>query len=350
MVDRWKRGYALVPADEFVDGSGAAVLNGMADAIAPWAVRVAATLRLADRLKGGPRSAAALAAESGADEDALRRLLRYLACRGVFAERAPGEFALNDAAEPLLGDHPMGLRIWLDLDGLGGRFDAVYATGLLETVRTGRASYASVHGRPFWDDLEALGKTELFDRMMGSDAAMWVPEVATEYDWGSVRRVTDVGGGNGTLLKGLLDAHSHLRGTLVDLPGTVENARATLAGLAERVSFAPGSFFDTLPAGSDVYVLAHVLHDWDDSDAQQILSRCAAAAEPQGRVLVVDRTGTSEDDLLEFTEMDVQMMVLFGAKERTEAEFADLASSAGLVLRSATSLGAGLAMLEFVPR
>ncbi|MFI1018705.1 methyltransferase [Streptomyces sp. NPDC020965] len=338
--------------DEFEDKfeSETLVLGGMVDAVAPWAARVAATLRLADRLREQPKSVAALAAEADADEDALGRLLRFLACRGVFTESSPGEYGLNDAAAPLLDDHPMGLRIWLDLDGLGGRFDAVYSSGLLESVRTGGAGYASTYGRPFWEDINALGQAELFDRMMSSDAATWVSETAARYDWTPVRRVTDVGGGNGTLLKGLLDAHGHLRGTLVDLPATVEGARAGLAGPEDRVSFAPGSFFDPLPEGSDVYLLAHVLHDWNDSDAGRILTRCAEAAGPRGRVLVIDRAGAEEDDLLEFTEMDLKMMVLFGAKERTEAEFTRLGADAGLALRSSVALDAGLTMLEFAPR
>lgn len=100
-----------------------------------------------------------------------------------------------------------GLRPWLDLGGLGGRFDGVYETGLLETVRTGRASYVSVHGRPLWEDVHALGRAAEFDRMMGSDAAEWVRTVARSRDWSATARVADVGGGDGTLLAELVRVH-----------------------------------------------------------------------------------------------------------------------------------------------
>ncbi|MFC9126462.1 methyltransferase [Streptomyces sp. NPDC057099] len=321
----------------------------MADVVAPWAARVAATLRLADLLRYEAKPVAVLAAEAGADEDALGRLLRFLSCRGVFIEQAPGTFAMNATAEPLLDDHPMGLRIWMDLNGLAGRFDAVYSAGLLDAVRTGADGYTSVYGRSFWEDLHAHGRVEEFDRMMSSDAGIWMSEVAAQHDWDRVGRVTDVGGGNGALLKELLGAHAGLRGTLVDLPGSVPGGKATLTGFPDRVSFSPGSFFDPLPEGSDVYVLAHVLHDWNDSDARKILARCAEVAGLRGRVLVIDRTGAEEDDLLEFTEMDLKMMVLFGAKERTADEFAALGESEGLSLCSAKPLEAGLTMMEFAP-
>lgn len=134
------------------------------------------------------------------------------------------------------------------------------------------------------------------------------------------------------------------------MPDTVEGARARLTGLADRLSFVASSFFDPLPGDADVYVLARVLHDWSDEDAARILSRCAQAADADGRVLVVDRCGTAEDDMLEFTEMDLKMMVLFGARERTEAGFAALADRAGLQRRSTKPLDGVLTMLEFTPR
>lgn len=118
------------------------------------AVRVAATLRLADLMAGGAEHVDELAERSGADAGALGRMLRHLACRGVFAERSPGRFTINEVSDLPRSDHPSGMRRWFDLDGFGGRMDLAF-TGLMHTVRTGQPAWEAVFGAPFWDYLAA---------------------------------------------------------------------------------------------------------------------------------------------------------------------------------------------------
>src|ERR1051326_7675525 len=126
-------------------------LWSLSDLATPWCLRVAATLRLADRIQEGHTEAAELAAISGAHPESLVRLLRHLSNQGIFEEPEPGRFAVNEAARGLL-DGP--LRIALDLDSFGGRMAHPWST-LLQAVRTGRPAYREVFGLPFWDDLEA---------------------------------------------------------------------------------------------------------------------------------------------------------------------------------------------------
>lgn len=116
------------------------------------AVRVAATLRLADLLTDGPQDADTLAQRSGTDADALGRLLRHLTCHGVFAEASPGRFTNNEMADLLRSDHPAGMQMSFDLDGFGGRMDLAF-TGLMGTVRTGQPAWEAVFGAPIWNDL-----------------------------------------------------------------------------------------------------------------------------------------------------------------------------------------------------
>src|SRR4051812_41974806 len=123
----------------------------MIDIFSPIALRVAATLRLTDHVKAGASTLEELAKAADADADALRRLLRFLTCRGVFAEPSPGRYALTDSAALLGSDHPSRLRDFLDLDTAGGRMDLAACGGLLHTVRTGQAGYSAVFGRSFWD-------------------------------------------------------------------------------------------------------------------------------------------------------------------------------------------------------
>jgi SAM-dependent methyltransferase len=305
------------------------------DLVTPMAMRVAATMRLADLMpddgSGESAPVAELAGRAGADPDALARMLRHLAAHGVFTEPRPGEFAVNATAAPLRSGHPASMRSWLDLDGFGGQMDLAF-TGLAHTVRTGEPAWETVFGQPFWpylDDNPAIGTS--FDAIMAADTD-YRSALAAGYDWTGIRHVIDVGGGTGRLLADVLARNTQLRGTLLDLPRTVARGREYLAGLGlgTRCDVAGQSFFDPLPAGADAYLLNRVIHDWDDARASLILRRCAEAAGGHGRVLVIESHGSDGDDPAAFAEMNLRMLVLAGGRERTIDDYAALSASAGL--------------------
>jgi hypothetical protein len=301
-------------------------LWSLADLSTPWSVHVVATLGVAGHLEPGPMPIASLAAACNANPEALARVLRHLISRGVFAEPAPGTFALNDAARGLLDP---GMRMGLNLDGFGGRMALPWST-LLTAVRTGRPAYADIFGRSFWEDLEAHPDLAAeFDAIMGP-AGHGAPDpevLLSPAEWSGIRTVADVGGGAGSLLAAILKAHPHVRGTLVDLPRTVARSREIFepAGVLDRVTLAPQSFFDALPSGCDLYLLSKVLGDWPDADARALLARCAEAAGPNGRVIAV--SGITPEPV---ASPELMMLVLVGGKDRTLEEFRALAREAGL--------------------
>jgi SAM-dependent methyltransferase len=304
----------------------------LSDLCTPWCVHVVATLRIADHIAAGTTRIDDLAAASGAHSGSLHRVLRHLVSKGMFEEPSPGRFALNDPARPLLDSSAC---LGLDLDGFGGRM--AYAWGsLLSAVRTGAPAYHEVFGRPFWEDLRThpdLAAT--FDALMGpAGHGTPDPEVLVAGDWESMRTVVDVGGGTGSLLAEILRARPTVRGTLVDLPPTVARSAEIFqaAGVADRVTTVGQSFFEPLPAGADLYLLKSVLSGWPDRELIAILRRCAEAARPAGRVVVLngvspDESGGPSPALL--------MMVLVGGRERSLAEFRELARAAGLEVESA---------------
>lgn len=321
------------------------VLAPITDLVTPMAVRVAATLRLADLIADGAEHVGELAERTAADPDALGRLLHHLTCHGVFTEPTPGRFTINETADLLRSDHPSGMRMSFDLDGFGGRMDLAF-TELMHTVRTGQPAWESAFGAPFWDYLAARpAMAASFDTTMAGSSRT---AAATAYDWSGVRHVVDVGGGTGALLAEVLRANSSVRATLVDLPGTVARGRRFLAerGLDGRCEFAGQSFFDPLPTGGDVYLLSAVLHDWGDEPATAILRRCAEAASETGRVVIVESHGTAGDDPSMFAEMDLRMMVLSGGRERSIEDYRSLATAAGLATAGVRTTPSGLVVID----
>jgi SAM-dependent methyltransferase len=318
----------------------------LGDLCTPWCVHVVATLRIADHIAAGTARIDDLAAASGADSDSLHRVLRHLVSKGVFEEPSPGEFALNEPARGLLDS---SARLALDLDGFGGRMAHAWGS-LLRAVRSGAPAYHEVFGRPFWEDLRAHPDIAAsFDALMGPPGhGTPDPEVLVRGDWGSVGTVVDVGGGTGSLLAEILRARPAVRGTLVDLPTTVARAAEVFqaAGVSDRVTTVGQSFFHPLPAGADLYLLKSVLSDWPDRELVVILRRCAEAARPSGRVVVLNGVSPDESGV---PSPALLMMVLVGGRERTLAEFRALARAAGLEVAAAARQPSGRFVVECRP-
>jgi SAM-dependent methyltransferase len=318
----------------------------LSDLCTPWCIHVVATLRIAEHICKGITQIDDLAAASATHSESLHRVLRHLVSKGVFEEPAPGRFALNEPARALLDP---GMRFGLDLDGIGGRM--AYAWGsLLRAVKTGAPAYDTVFGLPYWEDLDAHPDIAAsFDAFMGPDGhGQPDPNVQITGGWERVRSVVDVGGGTGALLAAILRAHSAVRGTLVDLPRTVARSGPIFeaAGVTDRVTAVGQSFFDPLPAGADLYLLKSVLSDWPDSGATAILKRCADAARPAGRVIVLNGVFPDEPN---GPPPDLLMMVLVGGKNRSLSEFRELARAAGLEMTAAERQASGRFVVECRP-
>lgn len=315
----------------------------LSDLSTPWCVHVVATLRIADHIAAGKTGIDELAAAAGAHADSLHRVLRHLVSKGVFEEPSPGQFALNEPARVL---RESAIQLGMDLDSFGGRMAHAWSS-LLSAVRTGAPAYHEIFGRPFWEDLQANPDiAATFDALMGpAGHGTPDPNVLIAGDWESVRTVVDVGGGTGAQLVEILRAHPAMRGTLVDFPSTIARSADVFeaAGVADRVTTAPQSFFDPLPPGADLYVVKNVLADWPDREAGILLRRCAEAARPAGRVVIIG--GVSPDDN-GIPSPALLMMVLVGGKERSLSEFRELARGAGLEVRRTGQQRSGRFVVE----
>ncbi|MGH2717785.1 MAG: methyltransferase [Actinomycetota bacterium] len=321
-------------------------LQELGDLATPWCLRVVVTLRIAELLdgQGGSADATTLAQAASCNPAALAAALGHLVTKGVFTSPGPDRFGLNDAARQLL--HPAA-HLGFDLDGIGGRMS--YAWGTLPIyVRTGRSGYDQLNGLGFWDDLAAHPDVAAgFDDLMGmvGHGTPVPPPIAG--GWAATGSVADVGGGTGAMLAEILKEHRGLRGTLIDLPGTIARAGPTFeqAGVADRVQLVAQSFFDPLPPGAGAYLLCKVLNDWPDAETVAILRRCAEAAAPSGgRVLVSG--GVVADGSTPTMAID---MVVAGGRSVPLDEFRRQAAEAGLAVNAVHEDRGGNLVVECQP-
>jgi len=293
-----------------------------------------AELGVADVLASGPLAVDEIAARVGADPDALFRMLRLVASLGVFVESEGRVFGNTSLSELLREDAKPSLR---HLAILFGR-DVYQAWGAArETAKTGESAAKAVFGTSWFEYLRAHPESQaLFNRAMAGGARGRL-EGALALPWPEASTVVDIGGGDGTLVLGILAAHPTLHGIVFDLPHVIASTRERVAAspVAERCTCVGGSFFeDPLPA-ADTFVICKTLHNWNDVNARTILERCRAALKPGGRIVIIDDIirPPNVPDLGKYR--DLQMLVIHGdARERTRSEWTNLLHSAGLFVEA----------------
>lgn len=239
-----------------------------------------------------------------------------------------GKFAATPLLATLSRDGPASLRgMALTLGAPGhwlpsGRFPDALAAGRHQTVEALGVEifdYYAANPRESADFSKAMTFMTAFAR-----------EVVKVIDTTGVRIAVDVGGAEGALLRELLEADPRLRGTVFDRADVVDRARVRMdqAGLGSRTDIVGGDFFAELPTG-DLYILKHILHDWDDESCLAILRNCRKAASAGGRIVIievaVDDTGKAAFGAL----LDLNMLALASGKERSFAEYEALLKAAG---------------------
>jgi O-methyltransferase/methyltransferase family protein len=313
------------------------------------ALYVAAKLRFADLLAGGPMSVEELASQAGTHPRSTARLLRALAMFGVFHEDASSRFGLSPMAEHLRSDHSHSLHHWAVLQGEPWHWQAWGA--LLENVKTGVTAFDSSSGRSLFDFLEHEPTAgDCFAAAMSELSSLSTSSIVKSYDFSSFRRVVDIGGGEGVLLQHLLEAYPTMQGVLFDREAVLAKARERLSGtpLAQRMEYQSGSFFDSVPKGGDAYLLKHILHDWNDETAGKLLRACLEQLGPYTRLLIVEYLLPSGNAFCHGKMLDLEMLVMCGGQERTQEEMKTLLAENGLSLERVIPTTSGLSLVEAI--
>jgi SAM-dependent methyltransferase len=297
------------------------------------ALYIAATLGIADLLQDEPKAIGELAQATGSHAPSLYRVLRTLASVGVFAEDAPGRFALTPLGATLQSAGPGSLRAWVSVQ-LGAEHYQAWGEAL-HSVHTGEIAFEHVFGMGVWPyRAQHREHATLFDEAMANLTGLYQAAVVSSYVFAQFDTIVDVGGGDGGLLIAILTANPRVQGVLFDLPHVAAKAerRIAAAGLAGRCRVVAGDAFAAVPEGGDAYLLSRVIHDWDDARAIALLQSCHRAMGAAGRLLLIEGivpAGNAPDLSKLF---DLNMLVLAGGRERTAAEYQAVLAAAGFAL------------------
>lgn len=311
-------------------------------------VHAAASLGIADHLADGPRAAAEIAATGGYDPHALHRFLRTLSNFEIVTMDEAGRFRLTPLGEALKSNAPgftrsavltmagpLGWKSWEHLE---------------YSLRTGLPAANHAFGKPLFDMLaEDPEAARRFSETMIAVHGNEPPSVAAAYDFSTARTVVDVGGASGNMLAHILTTHAGPRGVLFDLPQATADAPALLKGrgVDDRVTIEHGSFFERVPAGGDIYLLSHIIHDWNDAQCHTILGNVRQAMTPASRLLLIELV-LREDGAPGFGSADMVMMVFTGGAERTAREYESLLARANLKMTRVVSTSTSPSIVEAV--
>jgi hypothetical protein len=334
-----------------VDAAGTAAVTLLQMLTGYWmsqAIYVAAKLRIADHVAAGAAAPKDLADATHTDAPSLQRLMRALASVGVFSEATPEQFGLTPLSALLLSgttDSMRALAIMYNEEQYRAWGDLVFS------IRTGKPAFEHMFGTgvfEYFRDNPEPART--FNEAMTAWTNQVAEAVVGAYDFSSFSTVVDVGGGHGTLLAAILRNNQATRGILFDLPHVVAAAEEhlTAAGVLDRSTLIGGDFFDAVPVGGDAYVLAQILHDWDDERCVTILRRCRAALRDGGKLLIVELVLPQGNEPFFGKWLDLHMLVMASGRERTAAEYEQLLQAAEFEQTHILPTSAGASIVEAV--
>jgi len=317
--------------------------------LAARAVYVAATLGIADLVKDGRKSAEELARATGMHAPSLLRVLRFLAGLGVLEEDPRGRFRLTPVGATLRSDRPHSLRAY----AIFWNEDYHWRTfgDIVHAVTTGQTAIEHLFRMPLFEFLSKHPEAARhFDGAMTMLSERALPEILSAYDFSGIPVLVDVGGGHGSLLAGILKAYPRMRGILFDLPQVVAGARKRFEGssVGRRMEIVPGDMFDFVPPGGDACILKLIIHDWEESSALRILGNCRKAMNRGARLLLVEGVIPPRNVPSFVKEVDLEMLLMTGGRERTAEEFRNLLGGAGFRLKRVLPTRLALNVIEAV--
>jgi C-methyltransferase len=312
-------------------------------------IRATAELHLADALDDRPATVNEMAEAVGADTDALGRLLRALAACGIFRKVDGHRYAHTVASRALRSDAPERL---LDILLIGSDWGWTLWGKLADAVRTGTCAFRAEYGMDLWtyfaeQDPQAGARLH---RGYSAQAEAMTPALVDALDCSGLRTIADIAGGQGSLLRALLERYPNAHGVLFEVGSVLSDAEPALRDgpLATRCRLVAGDCVEEVPVSCDLYVFRQILHMWDDKTCMRALRNCALSAQPGARVVLFEQLVGDPPDTPFDALMDLHMLLVTGGRDRTEQEYARLFEDAGLCYVGVTPTSTPLRLIEAV--
>lgn len=326
----------------------AVVLHTLMGSWIAQAVGAVARLGVADHFDGGSKTTEELAQATGADASSLGRTLRALAGAGYFSSPEPGRWALTPVGDALRTDAPGSMRYM----AIAETDHAHWATWqrFSDAVRTGQPQAEEALGCLPWDYYAKNPEDGAnFSKAMANISSMSIGPVLASYDFAGHDTIADIGGAYGALLAAVLRQQEAAKGVLFDLPHIVEGAGEVLGEVAGRVERVGGNFLEQAVPHADLYMLKHILHDWDDEHSVRILSNVRQGMNGgKSKVAVIELVVPDEIQPGPAPLMDLNMMVMLGGMERTVGDYEQLFKDAGLRLDNVVPTPSPYSVVEAV--
>ena len=309
-------------------------------------------LSVAEQLAGGPKNVDEIATAVKAHPDALYRVMRATSTVGVFREVGPRTFAQTPLSDMLRQEHPQSMRPFVLFfpDPLHFRSYA----NLIHSVRTGETTGVPTFGKELFEYLQDHPKeSAVFNAAMVNLTQMFIPAVLEAYDFSGTKTLVDIGGGHGSVVAAILQRYPQMKGILFDLDHVVRGAGPHLQamGVADRCAVESGSFFESVPAGGDTYIMKNIIHDWNDEKSLIILKNIAKRLKgvSNGKVVLLEFALTPGNEPHLGKWADIEMLALPGGRERTADEYRELFAKAGFRMTRVVPTKAPSSVIEAIP-
>lgn len=308
-------------------------------------VASAVRFKIFDHLADGAASADRLSSLTGIGVNELQRFLRALEGLDLLQAAGAGAYEATPLGKLLRRDGLAHGNALLS----GGHYYAAWQA-LDHCLLTGQSGFQRELGVSLWDMFSSDPTvSEAFSRTMRANTAPVVEELLQVYEFPPDGIVADLGAGDGTLLGVLLQRFPAMRGIAVEQASVVPFLSASIEeyGVGSRCEVVSGNLLDGAPSGADLYVLKSVVHNWDDAQALQMLRKCTDPLGERGRLLLIERAMDLQNpDKLGSAVLDLTMLVLFGAHDRTADEYRQLLELAGLKVSAPLWTPSGVLLLE----
>ncbi|EFA81324.1 hypothetical protein PPL_05304 [Heterostelium album PN500] len=303
-------------------------------------IHAMAQLRIPEKLGTNlncKRSAFDLANEIGANPVYLERVMHTLSLNGFFTE-VPGYeigkrvFQHNHLsltmADPYIRDEVLLMGSLT--------FYRSYET-LADSIMTGQPqSGKALNCNNIWEFIQKNQDQEIiFSKAMTSISIRHSPYLVSLIDFSKFDTICDVGGSEGIMLFEILKLYPSVKNVInFDLPTVLQNLEGIhhrQLKLDQRYSEIQGSFFDGVPE-ADCYILKTVIHTLNDEQSKLALMNISKSIRPKGKVFIIDLILDEESKLSEkySSILDIHMLQLCGAKERSIKEWKELSNGTPL--------------------